>query len=74
VEHGQTVNLLDTEIDLVEASEGIAIMSSFGFGACRNCKVTMSELVEPVVTPEFYEVSNTGTKLAPPGRESPAHS
>lgn len=61
---GQSVNLLDTQIGLVEAGEGIAIIPSFGLPACRNRKVTMSELVDPVVTLEFYEVSNRGTKLA----------
>ena len=61
---GQTVNLLDTQIGLVEAGEGIAIIPSFGLPACRNRKVSMSELVEPVVTLEFYEVSNRGAKLA----------
>jgi DNA-binding transcriptional LysR family regulator len=61
---GQTVNLLDTQIGLVEAGEGIAIIPSFGLPACRNRKVSMSELVDPVVTLEFYEVSNRGTKLA----------
>jgi LysR family carnitine catabolism transcriptional activator len=60
---GQTVNLLDTQIGLVEADEGIAIIPSFGLPACRNRKVTMSELVEPVVTLEFYETSNRGKKL-----------
>jgi LysR family transcriptional regulator, carnitine catabolism transcriptional activator len=60
---GQTVNLLDTQIGLVEADEGIAIIPSFGLPACRNRKVAMSELVEPVVTLEFYKISNRGKKL-----------
>jgi len=33
-----TVNLLDTQIALVEAEEGIAIIPSFGLPACRNRK------------------------------------
>ena len=60
---GQTVNFLDTQIGLVEADEGIAIIPSFGLPACRNRKVTMSELVEPTVTLEFYEINNRGKKL-----------
>ncbi len=62
---GQTVNLLDTQIGLVEADEGkgIGIIPSFGLPACRNRKVTMSELVEPVVSLEFYETINRGRKL-----------
>jgi DNA-binding transcriptional LysR family regulator len=60
---GQTVNLLDTQIGLVEAGEGIAIIPSFGLAACRSRNVSMSELVEPIVTQEFYEISNRGTRL-----------
>ncbi len=62
---GQTVNLLDTQIGLVEAGEGAAVIPSFGLIACRNRKVSMSELVEPVVTLEFHEISNRGRKLPP---------
>ena len=66
---GQTVNLLDTQIGLVEADEGIAIIPSFGLPACRNRKVTMSELVDPIVTLEFYEISHRGRKLPEEARE-----
>ncbi|MGO9992997.1 MAG: LysR family transcriptional regulator [Steroidobacteraceae bacterium] len=60
--YAQTVNLLDTQIGLVEAGEGIAIIPSFGLLACRNRKVTMSELVEPVITLEFQQISHRGRK------------
>jgi LysR family carnitine catabolism transcriptional activator len=60
---GQTVNLLDTQIGLVEADEGIAIIPSFGLPACRNRKVAMSELVGPVVNLEFYQINSRGRKL-----------
>ena len=40
--HGQIVKLLDTQIALVEANEGIAIIPSFGMLPCLNRKVTMS--------------------------------
>ena len=66
---GQTVNLLETQIGLVEADEGIAIIPSFGLPACRNRKVTMSELVDPIVTLEFYEISHRGRKLPEEARE-----
>jgi LysR family transcriptional regulator, carnitine catabolism transcriptional activator len=59
----QTVNLLDTQIGLVEAEQGIAIIPSFGLPACRSRKVAMSELVDPVVNLEFYEISSRGRKL-----------
>ena len=54
---------------MVEADEGIAIIPSFGLPACLNRKVTMSELVDPVVTLEFYEISHRGRKLSEEARE-----
>lgn len=60
---GQTVNLLDTQIGLVEAGEGIAIIPSFGLAACRSRNVSMSELVEPIITQEFYEITSRATRL-----------
>jgi LysR family carnitine catabolism transcriptional activator len=58
-----SVNLLDTQIGLVEAEQGIAVIPSYGLPACRNRKVTTSELVEPLVTLEFYEISSRARKL-----------
>jgi len=65
---GAVVNLLDTQIALVEAEEGMAIIPSFGLPACRDRKVTMSKLVNPVVHLEFHQISNRGKKL-PPGAD-----
>jgi hypothetical protein len=42
VQIGSIVNLLDTQIALVEAEEGIAIIPSFGMPACCNRKVVKS--------------------------------
>jgi len=67
-ERGATVNLLDTQIALVEADQGIAIIPSFGLPACRNRKVAVSRLIDPVVNLEFYQISNRGKKL-PPGAD-----
>jgi hypothetical protein len=53
VPRGQVVKLVETQIALVETSEGIAAIPAFGLLACRNCKVTMSALIEPVAEPEF---------------------
>jgi DNA-binding transcriptional LysR family regulator len=61
---GQTVNLLDTQIGLVEAGLGVAVIPSFGVLASRGRKVRITEL-EPAVTLEFYEISNRGRKLQP---------
>ena len=61
---GQTVNLLDTQIGLVEAGLGIAVIPSFGVLASGGRKVRITEL-DPAVTLEFYEISNRGRKLQP---------
>ena len=61
---GQTVNGLDTQIGLVEAGLGVAVIPSFGVMASRNRKVRVTKL-EPEVTLDFYEISNRGRKLPP---------
>lgn len=67
--YGQTVKLLETQIALVEANEGIAIIPSFGILACRNRKVTMSALVDPVVHLDFYQISSRGSRLSENAKE-----
>jgi LysR family carnitine catabolism transcriptional activator len=56
-------NYLDTQIAMVEAGEGIAIIPSFVLPACRNRKVVLSRLVNPVVNLDFCWISNRGKKL-----------
>ena len=68
VQIGSIVNLLDTQIALVEAEEGIAIIPSFGMPACRNRKVAMSQLINPVVRFDFHIISRRGREL-PPGAD-----
>jgi len=63
-----SINLLDTQIAMVEADEGIAIIPSYGLPACRNRKVVTSRLINPVVDVEFHQISNRGKKL-PPGAD-----
>jgi LysR family carnitine catabolism transcriptional activator len=58
-----SINLLDTQIAMVEADEGIAIIPSFGLSACRNRKVVTSRLINPIVDVEFHQISNRGKKL-----------
>ncbi len=60
---GSTVNLLDTQIALVEAEEGIAIIPSFGLPACRNRKIVMSRLINPTVRFDFHLISRRGKEL-----------
>jgi LysR family carnitine catabolism transcriptional activator len=68
VQVGSVVNLLDTQIALVEAEEGIAVIPSFGIPACRNRKVVVSQLVNPVVRFDFHLISGRGRDL-PPGAD-----
>jgi DNA-binding transcriptional LysR family regulator len=68
VKIGSTVNLLDTQIALVEAEEGIAIIPSFGMPACRNRKVALSPLINPVARFDFHMISPRGKQL-PPGAD-----
>jgi LysR family carnitine catabolism transcriptional activator len=63
-----TLNYLNTQIAMVEAGEGLAVIPSFGLPACRNRRVMVSRLVNPVVSLDFYQISNRGRKL-PPGAE-----
>jgi LysR family carnitine catabolism transcriptional activator len=65
---GQTVNGLDTQLGLVEAGLGVAVIPSFGVMASQNRKVRVSKL-EPVVALDFYEISNRGRKLQPEASE-----
>jgi LysR family transcriptional regulator, carnitine catabolism transcriptional activator len=68
VKTGSVVNLLDTQIALVEAEEGIAVIPSFGLPACRNRKIVTSRLVNPMASFEFHLISNRGKEL-PPGAD-----
>src|ERR1700761_691985 len=65
---GQTVNGLDTQLGLVEAGLGVAVIPSFGVRASRNRKVRVTKL-EPEVALDFYEISNRGRKLPPEASE-----
>lgn len=69
VVRGQVVKLLETQIALVEANEGIAVIPSFGVLACRNRKVTMSELIDPVVNLDFYQITSRGSRLSGEAKE-----
>ena len=61
-------NYLDTMIAMVEAGEGVAIIPSFVLPACRNRRVVMSKLMNPVVNLDFSRISLRGKRL-PPGAD-----
>jgi LysR family carnitine catabolism transcriptional activator len=56
-------NLLDTQIALVEADEGAAIVPSFGLALCSGRAVVASRLVEPVVSLDFHQITQRGRTL-----------
>jgi DNA-binding transcriptional LysR family regulator len=61
-------NYLDTMIAMVEAGEGTAIIPSFALPSCRNRKVVLSRLINPVVNLDFSRISLRGKRL-PSGAE-----
>jgi LysR family carnitine catabolism transcriptional activator len=58
-----SVNLLDTQVAMVEAGEGIAVVPSYTLLASRNRRVVMSRLINPVAELEFSLISYRGKKL-----------
>jgi LysR family carnitine catabolism transcriptional activator len=64
IEPIMVVNSLDTQIAMVAAGQGVAIIPSFGLAACRNRDVVASRLVSPSVTMDFHEIRNRGRKLS----------
>jgi DNA-binding transcriptional LysR family regulator len=60
---GAVFNYLDTQIAMVEAGEGIAIIPSYVLPACRNRKVVLSRLINPVVHLDLSWISHRGKKL-----------
>jgi len=59
------VNYLNTQIAMVAAGEGIAIVPSFALPECQSRKLTMSRLVNPVVSLDFLQIQRAGKKLPP---------
>ena len=57
------VNYLNTQIALVEAGQGIAIIPSYGLPACQGRKLVMCRLINPVVHLDFSQIRNAGKKL-----------
>jgi LysR family transcriptional regulator, carnitine catabolism transcriptional activator len=63
------VNYLNTQIGLVEAGEGVAIIPSYGLPASRNRRIVMSRLINPVVHLDFSQVRRGGKRLPPVAEE-----
>jgi LysR family carnitine catabolism transcriptional activator len=63
------VNLLDTQLALVEANEGIAIIPSFGLVVAPHRKVIASQLTDPTVQLEFHQISPRSKPMSPDAAE-----
>jgi LysR family transcriptional regulator, carnitine catabolism transcriptional activator len=63
------LNYLNTQIAMVEAGMGIAIIPSFALPECQNRKLVMSRLVNPVVPLDFLQIRRGSKKLAPIAEE-----
>jgi LysR family carnitine catabolism transcriptional activator len=61
--HDIVVNLLDTQMALVEADEGVAIIPSFGLPMARQRRVTVTQLVSPTVHLDFHQISTRAKPL-----------
>lgn len=57
------VNYHETLIGLVEAHAGVAIMPSTVLPACRNRRVVIEPLIDPVVHLDLYEIRHRGRVL-----------
>ena len=63
IKRGPTVNLLDTQVGMVEAGEGLAVIPSFGLLACQNRMIVASDLGSPTITLNLRQITKAGTKL-----------
>ena len=63
------LNYLNTQIAMVAAGEGIAIVPSFALPECQNRKLITSSLVKPVVPLDFLQIRRGGRKLPPIAEE-----
>ena len=63
-----TFNYLETQIAMAETGAGTAILPAYAFPACRNRRVTIERLVDPIVHLDLYEIRSAGRRL-PSGAE-----
>jgi DNA-binding transcriptional LysR family regulator len=63
--HSVVVNLLDTQIAMVEANEGMAIVPSFGLIVAPTRRVAVTRLFDPVAHLDFHQISTRSKPLAP---------
>jgi DNA-binding transcriptional LysR family regulator len=59
-------NYMETIIAMAAVGAGVAVVPSFAIPACRDHKLAISPLEDPVVPVDLYEITDRGRKL-PPG-------
>jgi LysR family transcriptional regulator, carnitine catabolism transcriptional activator len=64
-----TCNYLETQIAMVEAGAGAAVIPSSAAPACVKRKLTMHAMVDPVVWTDFCWLSNRSRELSPCAEE-----
>lgn len=62
------LHYFETQIAMVEAGAGSAVLPTFCIPACRDHKVAMHPLSDPVVPIDLYQISSRAREL-PPGAE-----
>jgi DNA-binding transcriptional LysR family regulator len=62
-EPAMIVNSLTTQIGLVEAGEGIAVVPSYTLPACRSRRIITSRLIDPKVPLNLYQIRRRGRKF-----------
>ena len=66
---GIVVNYLNTQIAMVEAGEGAAIVPSYALPDCRHRKIAVSRLINPRVHLDLQQIWRAGKKLPPVAEE-----
>ena len=59
------LNYLHTQIAMVEAGQGIAIVPSYTLPECRYRGLMINPLLKPTVHLDFFQIRNGGRKLSP---------
>jgi LysR family transcriptional regulator, carnitine catabolism transcriptional activator len=57
------LNYLETQIAMVDAGEGVAVVPSFALPMCQNRNIEFSRLTDPEVHVDFHAVRNRARKL-----------
>jgi DNA-binding transcriptional LysR family regulator len=57
------LNYIHAIIAMAEVGEGVGIVPSCALPACRDQRIAMSRLINPVVPLDFYQIRHAGRKL-----------